>query len=433
MSRKKVLYVIHGHPAIRPGGAEGYTLELYEAMRESAEFEPILLARNGPPHSPPTAHEGTRSALVGNDPSQFLFETDAGGYEWLFGRSGNKVALTRYYRDFLLAHKPDIVHFQHTLFMGYDMIRATRRTLPAAAIVYTLHEYLPICHRHGQMVRTDGDELCMEASPRRCHECFPMIPAQEFQIRKQFIQSHFDEVDMFLAPSLFLMDRYVDWGIPPEKIRFEEYGRRAFEPIREADGGSRRRNRFGYFGQFSHYKGVNVLLKAMAILAEDETDARLWLHGANLDIQPQDFQDEFKELLKQAEDNVFLVGRYEPHEQRRLMAAMDWVVIPSRWWENSPLVIQEAFAYGRPVICSDIGGMAEKVTDGVNGLHFRVGDPVSLAQAINKAVTTPGLWSRLRSRINPPYRMEDHTAELTRLYTDLLERARVDGRAKVEA
>jgi glycosyltransferase involved in cell wall biosynthesis len=432
MSRKKVLYVIHGHPAIRPGGAEGYTLELYEAMRESPDFEPILLARNGPPHSPPTDHEGTRSALVGNDPNQFLFETDAGNYEWLFGRSGNKVPLTRYYRDFLLAHKPDVVHFQHTLFMGYDMIRATRRTLPSAAIVYTLHEYLPICHRHGQMVRTDGDELCLVESPRRCHECFPAIPANEFLARKRFIQSHFDEVDMFLAPSLFLMDRYVDWGIPPDKIRFEEYGRRSFEPLREMDG-NRRRNRFGYFGQFSHYKGVNVLLKAMAILAEDDTDARLWLHGANLDIQPQDFQDEFKELLKEAENNVFLVGRYEPHEQRRLMAAMDWVVIPSRWWENSPLVIQEAFAYGRPVICSDIGGMAEKVTDGVNGLHFRVGDPISLAQTIETAVSTPALWSRLRSRINPPYSMDDHTAELTRLYAGLLGRVRANGRAKVEA
>ena len=56
------------------------------------------------------------------------------------------------------------------------------------------------------------------------------------------------------------------------------------------------------------------------------------------------------------------------------MAEIDWVVVPSIWWENSPLVIQEAFLHGRPVICSDIGGMAEKVRHGVDGLHFRVGD-----------------------------------------------------------
>ena len=71
------------------------------------------------------------------------------------------------------------------------------------------------------------------------------------------------------------------------------------------------------------------------------------------------------------------------------MASVDWVVVPSIWWENSPLVIQEAFLHGRPVICSDIGGMAEKVDDGVNGLHFRTGDPRSLAQAIRRATSSP--------------------------------------------
>ena len=62
------------------------------------------------------------------------------------------------------------------------------------------------------------------------------------------------------------------------------------------------------------------------------------------------------------------------------MARIDWVVVPSIWWENGPLVILEAFQHGRPVICSDIGGMSEKVTDGVNGLHFRRGDPRDLAR-----------------------------------------------------
>ena len=84
------------------------------------------------------------------------------------------------------------------------------------------------------------------------------------------------------------------------------------------------------------------------------------------------------------------------------MGACDWVVVPSIWWENSPLVIQEAFARGRPVICSDVGGMAEKVADGVDGLHFERGNPASLADTIERAITTPGLWDRLRAGITPP-------------------------------
>ncbi len=81
-----------------------------------------------------------------------------------------------------------------------------------------------------------------------------------------------------------------------------------------------------------------------------------------------------------------MAGRYDrTRVAGELMAEVDWVIVPSIWWENSPLVIQEAFTYGRPVICSGIGGMAEKVTDGVNGLHFRVGDPRSLAETMRRA------------------------------------------------
>ena len=73
-----------------------------------------------------------------------------------------------------------------------------------------------------------------------------------------------------------------------------------------------------------------------------------------------------------------------------MMSNVDWVVVPSRWWESSPLVIQDAFLHGRPVICSDIGAMAEKVAHEVNGLHFTVADPPSLADAVCRAVTDAG-------------------------------------------
>ena len=104
------------------------------------------------------------------------------------------------------------------------------------------------------------------------------------------------------------------------------------------------------------------------------------------------------------------------------MSEIDWVLVPSVWWENSPLVIQEAFQHGRPVICSDIGGMAEQVRNGVDGLHFRVGDPASLAETIERAAMTPRLWYRLRDGISPVRPIEEHVATLTRLYGELIER-----------
>jgi glycosyltransferase involved in cell wall biosynthesis len=104
------------------------------------------------------------------------------------------------------------------------------------------------------------------------------------------------------------------------------------------------------------------------------------------------------------------------------MENIDWVVVPSIWWENSPLVIQEAFLHGRPVICSDVGGMAEKVTDGVNGLHFPAGDPAGLARVLAQAAANPDLWALLRSQIPSIFSMDEHIAALEHLYTSLLKR-----------
>ena len=102
----------------------------------------------------------------------------------------------------------------------------------------------------------------------------------------------------------------------------------------------------------------------------ERPDIQLRLHGANLDQQTDEFQESFAELLERAEAQRHAGRLVQPADLPLLMREVDWVVVPSRWWENSPLVIQEAFMQRRPVICSGIGGMAEKVTHGVNGLHF---------------------------------------------------------------
>jgi glycosyltransferase involved in cell wall biosynthesis len=372
-------------------------------------------------------HEGRPVTLVTDDPNQYFFYTDLTDWDWTFGRSPRKSALTRFFRDFLLDINPSVVHFQHTLFLGFDALRVTRNTLPDVPIVYTLHEFLPICHADGKMLRTMNGELCLEASPRRCHECFPGLSQQTFLMRERFIKSHLSLVDRFIAPSRFLLERYVDWGIPRDKLMYEENGYLPIPAPRPGSGhrtlptskGARRRARFGFFGQLTQYKGIDVLLEAMALLADEDFDAQLVIHGASLDWAPPEFQSKLKTLLERTEDRVTLAGEYEPQSLPELMREIDWVVTPSTWWENSPLVIQESFLCGRPVICSDVGGMAEKVADGVNGLHFRRGDPDSLAETMRRAATTKGLWEELCRGIPVVRGMEQHVATLTGLYRSL--------------
>jgi glycosyltransferase involved in cell wall biosynthesis len=328
-------------------------------------------------------------------------------------------------RRFLLSVRPDVVHFQHSLFIGYDALREVRRTLPDVPIVHTLHEFLPICHNKGQMVRTMDRSLCGEASPRRCGECFPEISPAEFFLRKRFIQAQLGLVDLFVAPSETLLERFVEWGIPRERILLEDYGRLQPAAVDDTPRAAPHAT-FGVFGQLNPYKGIDVALRAMRAL--DGHPARLRVHGANLDLQEHGFRDEVATLLEQTGGNVSILGPYPPERAGELMAEVDWVVVPSIWWENSPLVIQEAFARRRPVICSDIGGMAEKVTDGVDGLHFRVGDANSLAATIRRAVETPGLWQRLRDGTPEAHSMDEHIDVLTEAYEGLIEQRVAEAR-----
>jgi glycosyltransferase involved in cell wall biosynthesis len=109
-----------------------------------------------------------------------------------------------------------------------------------------------------------------------------------------------------------------------------------------------------------------------------------------------------------------------------LMADADWVIVPSIWWENAPLVIQEAFHHKRPVICSGIGGMAESVRKGIDGMWFRSGDAVHLSEKMEAALD-PDLWNRMVSGIEKPRTMqqaaEDHLALYRQVMTEAAERA----------
>jgi glycosyltransferase involved in cell wall biosynthesis len=115
--------------------------------------------------------------------------------------------------------------------------------------------------------------------------------------------------------------------------------------------------------------------------------------------QAEDFQSRMTASWKDLAGIIEYCGPYEMNEVMSLMSASGWVLVPSIWWENSPLVIEEAFHSERPVICSNIGGMKEKVTDEVNGLHFRVRDPHDLSRVLERCLREPDLWHQLRQSV----------------------------------
>ncbi|MFC0389177.1 glycosyltransferase family 4 protein [Muricoccus vinaceus] len=416
----RLLTMAHLHPAVSKGGAEIAAYQLHNTLRSSPEVEASwFLAASG----------GRVSARLGARLSQPF-----GANEYVYAGAGFDhfthsnpdpewpVELARLLEEL----RPNVVHLHHYTNFGVDTLLTIRRVLPEAHIVVTLHEYLAICNHFGQMVKRPGMALCDRSSPRDCNRCFPERSEQDFFLRELFIKRFFRMVDHFISPSQFLADRYIAWGIAPSRITVIENGvpdapslptrpRRADTPLS-----------IGFFGQISRLKGIDVLFDAAEILEEAGiTGIHIDVHGDHSG-QPPEFRALFEARLANAPKNVHVHGPYENDRVHSLMRSVDAVIVPSVWWENSPLVIQEAFLARRPVISSDIGGMAEKVRNGVDGFHFRAGNARSLAALLTELSAQPDRLLALDRTLARPLTLHQTSASTLALYRACSVRAAAD-------
>jgi glycosyltransferase involved in cell wall biosynthesis len=420
----RVLVISHGHPGLSIGGGEVASYNLHEGLKRRG-VDSFFLARAA---SPLPRHGASALLRFGEREDEALFHSD--DYDHFLLSNRNTDDIERDLLRLVRLQRPDVVHFHHVIGLGLEAIYAIREALPDAAIVFTFHEMLSLCHLDGQMKKRSG-ALCSRPSPLACHQCFPNIPPMRFLQRERFIRGMLELVDHYVSPSTFLAERYVSWGLPTERMSVIENGLSVAEPVeaRRLARSGNRRSRFAFFGQMMPSKGVDVLLEAVARVPEKVwgEDAGLMLFGSNLERQPPEFRTRVEELIARCGPRARLYGAYQNSEMPRLMQSADWVIVPSTWWENSPVVIQEAFFHGRPVIASNIGGMAEKVHDGIDGMHFRVGSAEDLADRLVHALTESKLWEKLRGGITQPLSHEESAARHIDLYRAILESRRAGG------
>jgi glycosyltransferase involved in cell wall biosynthesis len=422
----RVLIVSHGHPAFSIGGAEMASHNLFRAINGTGGAdEAYFLARAV---GPLRRHAETPLLALRQSEREVFLHADAWDPFWLSNAALDD--LSGAFSQYVMQVKPDVVHFHHIIGLGVEAILQVRRLLPNAVIVVTFHEYLSICLNHGQMVKTTRNALCRQATPADCAACFPQHDAGTIFQRELFVKDHLALADAYVSPSQFLIRRYVDWGLPAHKFHMIENGLDSVAPAPpRALPTDARRNRFGYFGQVTEFKGLHILLDAVARLPRTLWgDASLCIFGGNLESQPDAFRARFGKLLELAGRRARFFGSYRAEELPRLMQQVDWAVVPSIWWENSPLVIQEAFLHRRPPIVSDIGGMAEKVTHDVDGLQFRTGSPEDLADTLSRALADGDLWQRLSDAAPRPPDLAQFAAKHMALY-----RATVATRARPTA
>jgi glycosyltransferase involved in cell wall biosynthesis len=411
----RILFVVHNHPDLQPGGSEIFARALFRTLRAREGVEGLFLA--GVIDELRERKPGTLlQAAHADEPEEMLVSLDRFDRFYFSQQDIYGLAtLIPLVRDL----RPDIIHLHHLLLFGTEGLDMLRRAAPQARIVMTLHDYFLICPREGQLL-TAADRLCDGPSPTRCRGCFGGRPAADFALRDIGLRDALRMVDQLVAPSAFLRDRFVAAGWPAERFVVLPNAVPAADPAPPRDSADGRRDRFAVFGNVNRFKGTLVALRASARLSEAGVAHRLAVHGGTA-WQTDAFLAEFQAALAAAPDATHQ-GGYAAADLPGLIAAADWVVVPSIWFENAPLVILEAFRHRRPVICGGIGGMAELVADGVNGLHAPPGDPDGLASVMARAAGNPALWAAMVEGIRPPEDLDACASRHLDLYRRLPQR-----------
>jgi len=415
----RIALVVHKFPPASVGGTEIYTQNLARELSRRGHHVFVFYRHDG--------GEGEK-AIRWEEREGFLACRVSRAMD---GRSVSPLVqfldtffnpdIERAFRRFLDEARPDIVHFQHVMSLSYRLIGlAKRRGLP---VLLTLHDYWFICS-NSQLIWPNAQICRGKAWGMNCARCAlarlgspiqvirPAI-APAFQLRDALVRRAALQADRFIAPSRFLIQQYVEAGFPSERFTYLENGIdveriRRYPRIPSPD----RRVRFTYLGSLAWQKGVHILVEAFQGISPEE--AVLRIYG-----DPTVFPDYVAHLRRLADpSNTFFEGPVPNEEVGRVLAETDVIVVPSLWYENSPVVIREAFAAGVPVIAARVGALTEKVSHNVDGLLFTRGDVTALHGAIRSLIDNSERIGHFQGKIPPIWGMAEHVEALQKIYEE---------------
>jgi glycosyltransferase involved in cell wall biosynthesis len=286
-------------------------------------------------------------------------------------------------------------------------------------VIQTLHDYKLICPNYQMFVYDKTCERCGHwRYYRACvHRCMrgsfaaSALVCAEAYIHK-ILGTYSRNVDLFIAPSRQLLERVVAHGVPRDKVVHLPYSiaLEEYEPCYGSDGYA------VYVGRLSTGKGLETLMSALS-------RAR----GVPFKIVGDGpFAPELKErAAREGIDNAEFVGYLTGSELKSMVGGSLFVVVPSECFENSPLTVYEAFAQGKPVVGSIIGGIPELVGNGETGLLFEPGDDVALADRLTELwgdqARAVEMGRAARARVEREYAPDVHYDKIRAIYERVIQ------------
>jgi len=452
---KKIVQVVHHFLPRYPHGTEVYTYHLSKELQRGNEVYIFCRERKDF-----FGKEISKDELFDGLPVRRLYHNPPPTFEATY----RNYFVDREFECFLDVIKPDIVHFQHLVQLSASMIEvANRKFIPT---ILTLHDFWFLCPQI--QLLTNDNQICSGPDSKvKCGKCkkifytygrlqschdrkgkflkYPPEPLKTLKklvpprfkttLKEKFLKNHpatasitpdmigrrsrflrdmLDRVDIVLAPSRFLMEKFVHYGIDRNRIFHLGYGIE-HRPFVNFSREPSNKFRFGFVGGVSEHKGIGIVMEAFNKIKID--NIALSIFGPC----HQSYLSKLRRELK-TDSRITFYGPFNNRDISSVFSKIDVLVYPSIWYENQPIAILEALLAKIPVITSNLGGMAELVQDRVTGLLFEPGNPEDLSKKMLNLVKDPQLLRKLCESPRRVKSIEGNAQELNEIYDSLLKR-----------
>ncbi|MGZ8271702.1 MAG: glycosyltransferase family 4 protein [Methylophilus sp.] len=307
--------------------------------------------------------------------------------------------------------QPDLIHCHNIYHQLTPSIMGAAKKLGVPTVL-TLHDYKPVCPTYNRLRNgvacsdcLDGDfskvlkHRCADGSLGKSGLLYAEAAVQKWM-------GNYEKVDAFIAPSQF-MQKSTAHRIPDEKIHLL-YNGIDVNGVQSSDEDD---DYVLFLGRLVPEKGAETLLKAHA---KSNQAWKLVVAGTG----------PLYDVLKTQYNPSILVGYLAGDALKKMIRKASVVVVPSEWYENCPMSVLEAMAYGKPIVGSRVGGIPELVEEGKTGLLYEAGDVDGLLLALNQLMHSKGLRQQMgragRKRVEQHFSLDMHHQGLMNIYKNVL-------------
>jgi glycosyltransferase involved in cell wall biosynthesis len=349
-------------------------------------------------------------------------------------------------REVLSVKHFDLVHLISGYLLGSQII-ITAKDVGVPVVVSPMEFWflctrLNLMHASGELcVGPESDQKCMRClmeDKRRYRRPAELAPGlmnafwgvarqlpftqdltRNIERRRTHLQSALNSADLVIVNSQFLIRKFQEFGFDTTRFRYIRQGLTTSADHIPAVSPDSEVLRLGYIGQIKQHKGVDLLVDAVISLLKDGKKVSLDIWGN--EAEAPDYTGALK-ARSAAYPSIRWNGRYVGAKVWDVISSIDALVVPSRWYENSPNVILEAFEMRRPAIVANLGGMAELVEHNKSGLVFEFNSVADLRNQIDRLLNEPDLLKQLQAGIPSVKRIDDEMGEVTAQYELLVKR-----------